>query len=202
MGNYKEIKTVRGYALLDVASALQKSIRRGDTKVAGYFAMELFASGMDKYCWKRLLTIGAEDVSDMVNTELTSLQQNFNFINEGAKRGQKKGRIFLTKAVYILCHAMKSRDTDHLQCIIYDYKFDITDEELEATIRAGRKEEEAIPDYAYDCHTKKGKMSGKTKEDFLIEEQEALHPVQLGLFDSTLQKCLEQRVFTKPKIKQ
>lgn len=37
-----QLKTTRGYALSDVASALQKTIRRGDARLAGYFAIEMF----------------------------------------------------------------------------------------------------------------------------------------------------------------
>ena len=40
-----------------------------------------------------------------------------------------------------------------------------------------------IPDYAYDCHTLKGRGKGKTKADFFHEEQWALKPFQPGLFD-------------------
>ena len=36
-----DLKTNRGYDLYEVASALQKSIRRGDYRVAGYMALEL-----------------------------------------------------------------------------------------------------------------------------------------------------------------
>jgi hypothetical protein len=39
------------------------------------------------------------------------------------------------------------------------------------------------PDYAFDCHTLKGKRKGKTKADFFREEQKALRPFQPGLFD-------------------
>ena len=39
------------------------------------------------------------------------------------------------------------------------------------------------PDYAFDCHTLKGKRAGKTKADFFREEQRALKPFQPGLFD-------------------
>jgi len=42
---------------------------------------------------------------------------------------------------------------------------------------------EKIPDYAFDCHTLKGKRKGKTKADFFREEQRALKPWQPGLFD-------------------
>lgn len=49
-----QIKTQRGYDFFEVASALQKSIRRGDVKLAGYMALELFPDYAE-YCWKRLL---------------------------------------------------------------------------------------------------------------------------------------------------
>ena len=39
-----ELRTVRGYDFYEVASALQKAIRRSDAKVAGYFALELWES--------------------------------------------------------------------------------------------------------------------------------------------------------------
>ena len=38
-------------------------------------------------------------------------------------------------------------------------------------------------DYAFDCHTLKGKRKGKTKTDFFRDEQRALKPFQPGLFD-------------------
>ncbi len=38
-------------------------------------------------------------------------------------------------------------------------------------------------DYAYDCHTLRGKRAGKTKADFFREEQRAVTPWQRGLFD-------------------
>ena len=38
-------------------------------------------------------------------------------------------------------------------------------------------------DYADDCHTLRGKRAGKTKADFVREEQRAVTPWQRGLFD-------------------
>ena len=47
-------------------------------------------------------------------------------------------------------------------------------------LKAGK---ENVPDYAFDCHTLKGKRKGKTKAHFFREEQAALEPFQPGLFD-------------------
>jgi replication-associated recombination protein RarA len=55
------IPTKRGYSFPAVSSAMQKAIRRGDAKLAGYWALELWASGYGQYVWRRLLTVSAED---------------------------------------------------------------------------------------------------------------------------------------------
>lgn len=175
--------TKRGYALLDVASALQKSIRRGDAKLAGYMAQELVASGYVEYVWKRLLIISAEDCHGIITQEIKALHESFQFVNKGKR--ELKGRIFVSKAVLVLAHALKSRDADHLQCLMYDKKLGITDEEINAEIIAiDRSERIDLPLYTFDVHTLKGKISGKTKEQFIRDEQNALFPKAPGLFDN------------------
>jgi hypothetical protein len=49
--------------------------------------------------------------------------------------------------------------------------------------KAGR---ERIPDYAFDCHTQKGRKMGKSKAEFFRDEQAALEPFQPGLFDDLI----------------
>jgi hypothetical protein len=55
------IHTKRGYSFPAVSSAMQKAIRRGDARMAGYWALELWASGFGQYVWRRLLTVSAEN---------------------------------------------------------------------------------------------------------------------------------------------
>ncbi|MCI8602265.1 MAG: hypothetical protein HFE45_11880 [Oscillospiraceae bacterium] len=40
-----------------------------------------------------------------------------------------------------------------------------------------------IPEWVYDCHTHQGKAMGKTKIEMIRDEQAALQPLQLSLFD-------------------
>ncbi len=184
------LETTRGYDLLDVASALQKTIRRGETKLAGYFAHEIVASGYHKYVWKRLLTISAEDMAEGITKEIKALHDSFQFINEGLAKGKKiKGRIFISKAVIILSEAKKSRDADHMQCLLYDKKIGITNEEILSELEEITEMDKVeLPAYTFDVHTKKGKMNGKTKEEFFQEEDGALKPRQVGIFDHLLEK--------------
>lgn len=179
--------TQRGYDFYEVASALQKSIRRGDVKLAGYMALELFPKYAN-YCWKRLLTISAEDCLPMVTTEIKSLYDSFMVINKGKKGKDLKGRIFISKAVIILCRVGHNRDADILSNFIYDKKITISDEEIEKLFDEVRKEPMEVPDYVYDCHTLRGKKNGKTKQDFFIEEELALFNKQCSIFDDIILK--------------
>lgn len=184
-----QIKTARGYDLFEVASALQKATRRGDVKTAGYFALELFASGYAKYCWRRLLTISAEDVETFITREIVSLHYAWEKVNT-PKPKEPKGRIFITKAVFILCKASKSRETDHFQNLVYDKKASIDESKLEEYLNEARKENLDIPEYAFDIHTKKGKRRGKTKKQFFLEEQDALHPFGNDIFLANLRNYI------------
>ena len=176
-----KLKTVRGYDFGEATSAMQKAIRRGDAKIAGYFAIELFMSNYREYVWRRLLTISAEDCWGILTQEVESLYRAWQAIHK-AKPGQ--GRIFVAKAVILLAQAKKNRDADHLTNLVYDAG--IPDSEIDNAIEEARNNPEniPIPDYAFDCHTAKGKINGKTKKEFFKTEQQSLKPFQPGLFDN------------------
>lgn len=176
-----KITTKRGYDLGEVASALQKAIRRGDTRLAGYWALEMWHSGFGAYVWRRLLTISAEDCWGILTQEVKALHDSYDLVNKGRKGTEHRGRIFISKAVILMCAAKKNRDADHLQNMVYDALAGLDPDKLAADLeKAGRVK---VPDYAYDCHTLKGRRQGKTKADFFRAEQEALRPLQRGLFD-------------------
>ena len=176
---YHEIKTKHGYKLLDVTSALQKAIRRADVTLAGYWAIELWESGYRDYLWRRLLTISAEDCWGLITYEIEALFRGYQFIVKKKKHG---GRVFASKAVILLAMCQKCRDADHLTNLVYD-KDKIDYETLHRDISEARKNPLPIPDYAYDCHTKRGRIEGRTKEEFFIDEHYNLKPRQPGLFD-------------------
>lgn len=180
----QQLMTKRGYVLLEVASALQKAIRRSDARLAGYWAIELFESGYQAYAWRRLLTVSAEDCWGVITHEIESLYRSWEIIHKQKPGG---GRIFLSKATILLAMARKCRDADHLTNLVYDPKA-INDQELEAALDEARKQPEAIPEYAFDCHTSAGKRAGKTIEMFFQEEFQSLTPREPGLFDGDLKQ--------------
>lgn len=173
--------TVGGYDFFECASAMQKAIRRADTKTAGYFALELWHSGYRDYVWKRLFTISAEDCYGLITSEIEALWQGHELVNKNVK-GDPKGRIFVSKAVILLCECRKCRDADHLQNFIYDKEM----ADVERWINDIRQNPIPIPDYTFDVHTRKGKKMGRTKEEFFREEYNALNPRETGLFDGLI----------------
>ena len=171
------IRTINGYDFFEVSSAMQKAIRRGDARVAGFFALELWHSKYPDYVWRRLFTISAEDCYGIITNEIEALWQGHELVNKN--KNEPKGRIFVSKAVLLLCECRKCRDADHLQSLVYDRK----DVDVERWIDDVRHYPLPIPDYTFDIHTRKGKKRGRTKEEFFREEYEALRPRISGLFD-------------------
>ena len=178
----RDIPTIRGYALMEVISCLQKAIRRGDTALAGYMALELFESRHWRYLWKRLLVISAEDCAGIVTQEIRALYDSFLLLTDQGR--QHRSRIFLSKAVIVLCQARKSRDADHLQNFVYDRQM-LDAAKLEQALSEARRSPERVPlpEYTFDCHTRRGRARGKTKDDFFTDEFAALQPRQQGEFD-------------------
>lgn len=183
-----KLLTINGYDFYEVLSALQKGIRREDIEMAGYFGMELYKSGFIPILWKRLLTISAEDCYGCITEEIKALYDTFQLYNQ---RG-KGSRIYVAKAIVLLCQCNKSRDSDHLCLLLYD-KHSPTDEELNKFIaELDEKDWRPIPEEALDVHTIRGKMRGKTKENFIVDEHKSLHPHQKGLLDYLVDKKEEK----------
>ena len=168
-----KLKTQNGYDFYEVASALQKSIRRGDVYLAGYMALELFPR-YSEYCWKRLLTISAEDCFGIITDEIMALYEAFHVVNKGKKGDKLGGRIFISKAVILLCLCKHNRDADLLSNFVHDEMLGFSDDEINRLFDEVRSERVEIPEYVFDVHTWKGKRSGKTRRDFFRDEQNAL----------------------------
>ena len=179
------IRTKRGYDLSEVASALQKAIRRGDARLAGYWTLEMWHSGFGSYVWRRLLTVSAEDCWGILTQEIKALHDAYEFVNAGKQVREHRGRIFISKAVILMAAAKKNRDADHLQNFVYDQLAGVDAQQLADDLLAAGHEE--IPAYAFDCRTAKGRKKGKTKANFFCEEQQALRPLQSGFFNDLLE---------------
>jgi len=48
-----------------------------NAKLAGYWALELWASGFGQYVWRRLLTVSAEDCWGILTQEFKALHDSY-----------------------------------------------------------------------------------------------------------------------------
>jgi replication-associated recombination protein RarA len=140
--------TVNGYAVDEVRSALQKSIRRGDIENAVLAALELYDSGpeTEEVLWRRLEIIASEDVGAGWIEAPAVLEA----LNAQRKRMEDRTDRFMysAHAVRLLAAAPKDRTT-----------MEIAVWAREVTSRGERKLE--IHDWMVDYHTARGARMGR-----------------------------------------
>ena len=159
MSSYQKT-TPKGYDFYEVASAFQKSIRRGMEKESIFWGIELYEAGCEVYAWKRMLIMSCEDVGladPLVNTVLVNLKSTFDFLKSMHDAGGAK--LPYTMAILTLVRAKKSRLVDNT---ITAYWQDHEHDALE------------IPDWALDSHTRRGKALGRGLQ-FFYEESAKLN---------------------------
>lgn len=150
-----EQKTINGYDLFEVISALQKCIRRGLEDDALFWAVELSISNYSEYCWKRMLIISSEDVGlaePNISADINSLYQIFNKLKSKNDDKHCPERLFLVHAIILLCRAKKSRFIDWKTVYVFG-------------CHTSRFRE--IPDFALDKHTQRGKALGRKMKHFI-----------------------------------
>jgi len=181
---YNEMMTRRSYKLRLVVSALQKCIRKGDARLASYFALEMYDSNYTEYVWKRLTIISAEDVAGLVTQEVNALYDAY---RRYEKKDRGEGRLFVTKAAILLASAPKSRDADNAICLGYQMKT-ISDAEVKSVIDECAAMNEPIPDEAFCYHQPEGRAKGRNVNQFIVDEHDRLNPKQLGFFDKDVER--------------
>ncbi len=149
-----QMKTKNGYDFFEVSSAFQKSIRRGLEEEAIYWGLEFFESGFHKYAWKRMMVMAAEDVG-LANPNLIVQIKSLVDTDEWIQKQDKEKApsiLHFFLAVLLCVRSPKSRIVDN--ALIYYAK------QRERGMRL------EIPDYCLDKHTRRGKMRGKSWNDF------------------------------------
>jgi hypothetical protein len=212
--------TKRGYQLFEVLSAMQKAIRRGDTRMAAYWAAEAYDESNKAArtrVWNRLMVISAEDcagttaqhvvslrtqeINAVLHKETEALREADESVNRNKAGGPKNPPcvLFAMKAARLLAMAPKCRDGDNFYCLVYRPAA-IPEKELEADLKAGSLDEkEPIPPEACDKHTRTGQRIIREKgwtekqalEDFVSRETKALKPRAKGEFDELLDGLAE-----------
>lgn len=156
------------HEVLGCKSVLLSSIKSCDVALVGYCGFELYLFHRP-YFWKCIKELVAETKEGCLQTEISALAD----VDMAQSNKTDLNQLFASKAIVLLLKFFDG-DITPLEKVEYaSYGF--------GTLPARMM---TIPSYVYDCHTKKGRMAGKTKEMFIKEEQRCLSPKDVGLFDN------------------
>lgn len=161
---WQQVKTRNGYAADEVISALQKTIRRGETELAVRFGYEmcLTSEALEDCLWLRLNVICVEDIG-FGAPELPILINALDDMRKKFPYGAPDRSLFMIHAVRSLCASKKTRSNDLLLNIVArEFARGILPE---------------IPDYALDMHTARGQAAGRGLDHFLSEASRVSPPL-------------------------
>lgn len=150
---FAQVVTPGGYICGEVASAMQKCIRRGLADDALYWATELDLAGYGEYVFKRLRIIASEDVGlgePLASATIQALYQSWLDVRRKKDTLHAPERLFLVHAVLFLAASRKSRMVDHALVVMYE----------------GRRDPRPIPDFALDRHTVRGRAAKRAWRHF------------------------------------
>lgn len=155
MEERKQILTCHGYDFFEVASALQKAIRRGIEDDAMFWAVELYESNYQNYVWKRLIIMCSEDVGlgePSCIVQVMALKQSYDYLRTMKDYGAMK--LPFTQAVICLVRSRKSRYCDHAITVYW---------------KKVETEHRQFKDYVFDMHTRRGKAMGRDLRYFYTD---------------------------------
>jgi replication-associated recombination protein RarA len=148
--------TPGGYLCGEVASALQKAVRRGEERAALWWASELDLAGFGGYVFRRLRIMASEDVG-LADPEAVLLVNALWTHWAEAKKTKHEAELplFLAHAVIVLARAKKSGVALHATMLFWEGDRQVLRIE--------------VPDEALDVHTARGREMGRGRQHFLDE---------------------------------
>lgn len=172
-------KTINGYPLDEVRSALQKSIRRGKEWEAYYWSYELYESGMWAYLTRTLVTIAGEDIG-LANPQLMPLCMNsyLYWMNIKQYRDKQKQRYAphwneLGLLIVLLVRSQKNRYVDLITGLIDKKRKDgwrlkVDEISLDQHTRRGKK---LLKEQGKDFDREFYHRGAKTKNHIWVERE-------------------------------
>lgn len=151
---WTRVVSQRGYAADELISTLQKSIRRGDLRLALLVGRELYETSaeLEAVMWSRLSVISAEDVGDGSFQEPVVINALFQ-MHERMERSAGDRWLFAVHAIRFLAERVKDRTSDEWANLVLH-------------LMAAEERPFEIPDYALDVHTRRGQEAGRDVDGF------------------------------------
>ena len=150
-------KTVHGYDAMELISALHKCLRRGMERHAMCYAMELALSDATTFgmMCNRLVCMAHEDIGPADYDAVLFTMVTVDKIREDKKKNRDDWDMMLANVIMRLCRAPKSTDGCDLAVV--------------ARSQVETCGIPAIPDFAFDKHTVRGRKMKRGWGHFLSE---------------------------------
>ncbi len=165
---FSGLLTKNGHDLFVMKEEFEKAIYDNDN-IAGYTANEI-RCWYRSFFWDLILNIGS-------NNGFVKLQKEFNTLKtiDLAQDLKKSTSIYIAKAIVLLMRSIRLNNEGLFN------QYDTPNVNLS---KCHNNDILVLPEYVYDCHTYIGKAKGRTKEDFIVSEQNSLHPFVSGWYDN------------------
>lgn len=165
---FSDLLTKNGHDLFVMKEEFEKAIYNNDT-IAGYTANEI-RCWYRSFFWDLILNICS-------NKGYVKLQKEFIVLKtiDLAQDLKKSTSIYIAKAIVLLMKSVRLNNDGLFK------QYDIPNID---SSRCHTDEILTLPEYVYDCHTYIGKAKGRTKEEFIVSEQNSLHPFVSGWYDN------------------
>lgn len=153
-----QMKTINGYDYYEVMSAFQKSIRRCEEEETVFWGIELFESNYIGHLWNRMYIIVHEDIGlaePKMPATFHALKSAYDYLEQHRPKKVSK-RLVLLQTFITLARAKKSRYVDLSYSVYWSRHNEIA-------------KTKKIPDYAFDMHTKRGKIMKRGIDHFYDE---------------------------------
>ena len=162
-----KLLTHNHHDVLTCKNVFSSSIKNGEFELAGYCGYELYLF-YRPFFWKCLYDLSYEIGNHNVQIEIAALRD----VDLAQSNKSDLNQLFASKGIVLLSKCFNDDLLPLKEALHKSYGFEI--------IKDVKVE---IPNYVYDCHTRIGRMRGKTTPMFIEEEQKALFPKETGLFD-------------------
>jgi replication-associated recombination protein RarA len=153
-----EMKTINGFDYYEAMSAFQKGIRRCDEDETVFWGIELYDSNYIGHLWNRILIIAHEDIGlaePNFTAKVIAFKQAHDYLEKHRPKKVSKKLVMLQTFIE-LARAKKSRYVDLSYSVYW-------------SLHSERAKTRKVPDYAFDMHTKRGKMLRRGLDHFYSE---------------------------------
>ena len=182
----EKTETISGLKFYTVASAFQKTIRRGMESEALFYGTELMLSNYDEFAWFRMRVIMSEDIgiaNPTLPAQIEALYSAYTAM-KAMKNRHAPERLPFVHAIMLLARSPKSRLVDNKLSQYFSFR--------------DKMETPEFPDFVFDKHTREGREMGRDFDHFFNESAQLVNiPAELAVEEKECHELVKDLFVTR-----